>query len=80
VKTSAAPALDIHVIGTNTLARIDILKDSEVVEMLRPGGQEYRGTWADPKPARGVHYYYVRVRQSDGELAWSSPMWVDHAP
>jgi hypothetical protein len=79
-RTKAAPTFQVRVVGAKPLERVEILKDSEVLEMLRPGGQEYRGTWADPKPARGVHYYYVRVRQSDGELAWSSPMWVDHAP
>jgi DNA-binding transcriptional LysR family regulator len=24
--------------------------------------------------------YYVRVFQVDGEMAWSSPIWVDHVP
>jgi hypothetical protein len=24
-----------------------------------------------------VHYYYLRVTQADGELAWGSPIWVD---
>jgi len=80
LKTSAAPALDIHVIGTNTLARIDILKDSEVVKTIEPGKREYKGKWTDPKPTAGVHYYYIRVQQADGELAWASPMWIDYAP
>ena len=31
---------------------------------------------SDPKPAAGTHYYYVRVTQQDGQMAWSSPMWV----
>src|SRR5437870_5463689 len=36
-QTPAAPTLEIHVIGTNTLARIDVLKDSEVVDTIKPG-------------------------------------------
>lgn len=28
---------------------------------------------------RGSDYYYVRVVQLDGHLAWSSPIWVDRA-
>ena len=30
----------------------------------------------DPSASRGTHPYYVRVRQEDGELAWSSPVFV----
>jgi len=28
----------------------------------------------------GQHWYYVRVEQEDGELAWSSPIWIDQRP
>ena len=31
-------------------------------------------TDADPSP--GESYYYVRVQQDDGQIAWSSPIWV----
>lgn len=81
-KTNEAPVLNVHVIGTAPLAGIDILKDSEVVETLRPtdaNSSEYNGKWQDPKPRAGVHYYYVRVRQKDGQLAWASPMWIGYA-
>lgn len=39
------------------------------------GTNEQRLTWAD-EPGRPA-YYYVRVIQIDGEMAWSSPVWVD---
>ncbi len=25
-------------------------------------------------------YYYIRVTQADGHIAWSSPIWVDYIP
>ncbi|MGH7223647.1 MAG: hypothetical protein ACRELF_10490, partial [Gemmataceae bacterium] len=81
-KMNKAPVLNVHVVGTAAIQAIDVLKDGAVVEVLRPekaGGSEYKGTWADAKPQAGVHYYYVRVRQKDGQLAWSSPMWIDYA-
>ncbi len=47
----------------------------------RPGrAPACRGPWTDPKPAEGRHHYYVRVQQVDGELAWSSPLWIEYAP
>src|SRR5262249_49370776 len=71
-KSSAAPTLQIHIVGTAPLESIDILKDSDVVETIRPNRQVYQGKWTDPMPVPGVHYYYVRVQQKDGELAWAS--------
>jgi hypothetical protein len=76
--TDAVPSLDIHVIGTGPIAGIDILKDSEVVETIKPGAAEHRAKWSDPRPVVGVHFYYVRVRQEDGQLAWASPLWIDY--
>ncbi len=79
-KTTGAPALQIVVHGTAPLAKVDILKDGEVVETKKPGKKDFQGNWTDPKSAAGVHYYYVRVQQSDGELAWASPMWITVGP
>ncbi|MBA2738570.1 MAG: DUF3604 domain-containing protein [Nocardioidaceae bacterium] len=41
------------------------------------GCGEHRLTWTDTstEPA----WYYARVFQTDGEMAWSSPVWVDPA-
>jgi hypothetical protein len=78
-KTGQAPALQIRVIGTGPLDQVDVLRDSTVVGRLKPDGREYRGTWRDPSPEAGTHYYYVRVQQKDGQLAWGSPLWVDYA-
>lgn len=30
----------------------------------------------DDRPSRDTDYYYVRVRQRDGQWAWSTPIWV----
>lgn len=81
-KMKEAPVLNVHVVGTAGLQGIDVIKDGEVAEVLRPekpGDSECKDKWKDPKPQAGVHYYYVRVRQKDGQLAWSSPMWIDYA-
>src|SRR5262249_10586564 len=77
-KTIAAPALQFTVIGTKPLERIDVLKDSQVVATLKPGKHEYKGSWTDPAPATGTHYYYIRVQQSDDQLAWASPLWINY--
>jgi hypothetical protein len=52
--------------------------DGTVVETLKPGKQVHRGAWTDPQPMAGLHYYYARIEQEDGELAWASPLWIDY--
>jgi hypothetical protein len=78
-KTTGAPVLQIKVIGTSKLTKVDIIKDGDVVHTFEPGKAEFADKWTDPKPAAGTHYYYVRVLQNDGEIAWGSPMWIEVA-
>jgi hypothetical protein len=74
-----APVFQLRVVGTGKLEGIDFLADGKVVDTIKPDGSDYQGEWKVPKKA-GSHYYYVRVRQADGELAWSSPLWVESKP
>jgi hypothetical protein len=37
-------------------------------------------TLADEDDGKGVNWYYVRVVQANGQLAWSSPIWVEARP
>ena len=41
----------------------------------------YRSSFrvTDQDAGRGVNWYYARVVQSNGQLAWSSPIWVARA-
>ncbi len=78
-KTSKAPSLQIQAIGTAPIEEVVILRDSKVIETFKPNSKEYKGQWTDPKPEAGEHYYYVRVQQKDGQLAWASPLWIEFA-
>ena len=31
-------------------------------------------------PSPGPHFYYARVTQDDGNIAWSAPVWINQAP
>jgi hypothetical protein len=77
-KTNQVPELAIKVIGTASLAKVEVLKDSTVVRTFEPGKNEFQGKWTDDQPSSGTHYYYVRVQQADSELAWGSPLWIDY--
>ena len=55
--------------------------DALSLQLIPTGGaldQQFRYTdQDDPKPG---DYYYLRVRQVDGAMAWSSPFWVGERP
>jgi Protein of unknown function (DUF3604) len=42
----------------------------------RMPSSSFRGRFDDPSPIAGEQAYWVRVRQSDGAYAWSSPIFV----
>jgi hypothetical protein len=75
--TEKQPSFSLYVHGTADLAKVEILRDSEAWSKLTTTGAEYKGGVSDPKPLPGMHYYYARIVQSDGEIAWSSPIWVE---
>jgi hypothetical protein len=74
------PGLDVTVLGTGPLDRVEVLRDGEVVHTETPAkdAAEAKFHWDDPKPKKGekAGYFYVRVIQKDGEAAWASPIWV----
>jgi hypothetical protein len=64
--------------GTAPIQRIDIIKDFHHVYSTEPGRAQVEFSWTDDDGVnRGPSWYYVRVLQNDGELAWGSPMWVN---
>jgi hypothetical protein len=72
------PALDVVVLGTNPIERVEVLRDGAVVHTDKPGKDEARFHWEDRAPRKRANptHYYVRVLQKDGQMAWSSPIWV----
>ena len=76
------PSFRIDVDGTSPLRRVTLVrneKDFQVWDKL--DGNRFEIEWTDPDPERGSESrYYVRVEQSDGNMAWSSPVWLSIKP
>jgi hypothetical protein len=67
--------------GTRPIAKVDIIKDFVYVYTTEPRAPRVEFEWTDEeRRAPGLSWYYVRVIQDDGELAWGSPFWVHHRP
>ena len=76
-KPSEPRELRINLWGTDDLEAVTIVKNNQDVHTFRPRASWAKLTWTDRERARTGDYYYVRVIQSDGNRAWSSPIWVD---
>ena len=62
--------------GTDKISAIHLVRDAAYIYKLEPGKQEVELEYLDVDAGPGDHWYYVRVEQEDGELAWSSPIWI----
>jgi hypothetical protein len=75
------PRFAVIVLGTGPIATVEVLRNGSVVHTARPPANapaEVRFEWEDAAPpaAEKANYYYVRVTQTNGQMAWSSPIWV----
>jgi hypothetical protein len=74
------PRLSVVALGTGPIGRVEIIRNGEVAHTYLPEKNtgEARFTWEDPTPRKGekASFYYVRVVQIDGHMAWASPIWV----
>ena len=59
------------------IAKVEILRNNQVIHSAQPGGRSAELTYVDPDPPQGRLYYYVRVTQADNEIGWSSPVWLN---
>ena len=55
--------------------KIEIVKNNKFVFSSNPKKAFVQLIYED-SDAKPGESYYVRVQQSDGQTAWSSPMWV----
>lgn len=80
-----------HVAGTTALTKVQIIRNGTVLHTWEPNQYAFEFAFDDLAPLqkvsidlkRGTYpfsYYYLRVVQQDGHIAWSSPIWVDLTP
>ena len=76
------------VVGTTPLKTVEILRNGVPIKTYKPDGDRMDYSYDDmdelddaalqsPDQRPPFVYYYLRVTQADGHLAWSSPIWID---
>ena len=75
VETLGEPAESSEALFTAEFPHESAMVDRVVFE------EDYRTSFSVPVESSGntVNWYYVRVVQANGQMAWSSPIWVEKA-
>ena len=70
----------VKVRGTNDIARVQVYRGESLLLSHEPEGRraEFEYLDRDARPGMATQYYYVRVEQADGNVAWGSPFWVNY--
>ena len=78
--------LRVRATGTAPVREITVVRNGNEVHVYKGSAEDEGFEWIDKDDFGDVSltdyrgqqfiYYYVRVVQNDGELAWSSPIWV----
>jgi hypothetical protein len=63
--------------GTAPGLELTIVRDGVEVKQLAFEASQARWSWTDEDRRPGPRYYYLRARQSDGHMGWTSPVWLD---
>jgi hypothetical protein len=72
----AAPVqVRIQANACESVARVDLLRGDRCLRSWSPGTLDVDLSHVDERPLR-EGAYYVRLRQEDGEYAWSTPVWT----
>lgn len=77
-----------YVAGTAKIASIEIIRNGDILHTFHPDGNNFeyeyddlspfaQVTLKDPQNGAPFAFYYLRVTQENGAMAWSSPIWID---
>lgn len=76
IALTGPPVLKFKVDGTAPIKRITLVRNEKDHQQWEPNTKTFDQTYTDSTPIAGENRYYLRVEQTDGNMAWSSPVWV----
>ena len=66
----------VRVTAQSDLRRVEIIRNGEPVVSQAAATSNHAMNWEDLKRKDRLDYYYLRVSLWDGNMAWTSPIWV----
>lgn len=74
-QTGPRTHFELRIGSTETPARIEVLRNGSVVRQLENPTPTGVWRWQEPAAQTG-DFWYARIHWPDGELAWTSPVWL----
>jgi hypothetical protein len=68
---------DIRVDAASAIDTVEVLHDGRPVHVLDAVGSTAEFEYRPHRSEAEESFYHVRVRQRDGHVAWSSPIWIE---
>jgi hypothetical protein len=75
-KGRGLPELSAHLAGSAPIRQVVVVRDNQVVYSQQPNAESFDLRFRETALSPGEHFYYVRLEQVDGNVAWSSPIWI----
>lgn len=76
IESTAAPTLAWKIAGTADVKQVTLVRNEEDYRQWQSLSRTVAETFVDDAPLAGENRYYLRIEQTDGNMAWSSPIWV----
>ncbi len=75
IEIDETPRISITAHACARIERIDLIRNDRALAAWRPNALDATLEFEDASPLPEAAYY-VRLRQTDGEFAWSTPIWI----
>lgn len=86
IEADEHPTLTVKAVGSDRIRKVEIIRNNLEAHQFDVDEYQVELEWTDPilpsqTTLRGpggesINFYYVRLIQVDGEMAWTSPIWL----
>ncbi|MEA3399745.1 MAG: DUF3604 domain-containing protein [Armatimonadota bacterium] len=73
---SAPVELTAEAIGTAAIRRCELVRSNQVIDAASSGNEHLTAQFMDGSRPHPGDFYYLRITQADGEMAWASPIFI----
>jgi hypothetical protein len=76
VEASETTEFQFEITGTGKLKEVKFYVGEQAVKTFTPDEVSFKGSFKPAQSDKNEEYYAITVEQEDGNMAWSSPIWI----
>ena len=78
IKLDKPPRIRVEVMSPTDVQWLQIVRNNDTINTYGGEGYQTKYSYLDEGIKEGRSWYYLRVITEDGNMGWSSPIWVDY--